>query len=197
VAIITPWAHLPMRVRPTGKVTDEALYDLCSANPDLRIERAADGDLIIMPPTGGETGIRNARIVSQLVAWADSDGTGLAFDSSAGFVLPNTAERAPDAAWLLLERWEALSAEQRRKLVPLCPDFVVELMSPSDGLEEQRAKMDEYIDNGVRLGWLIEPDRRLVHVYRPEQPVEVIDGLDELSAEPELPGFVLDLRRVW
>jgi Uma2 family endonuclease len=197
VAIIASWHHLPMRVRAAAALTDDALYDLCAANPDLRIERTADGELIIMPPTGGETGVRNARITAQLVVWADRDGSGVTFDSSAGFVLPSGAERAPDASWVLNERWNALSPEQRRKLVPLCPDFVLELMSPNDDLEEVREKMAEYIDNGARLGWLVDPDRRRAHVYRPGRAPEVLDGPDELRGDPDLRGLILDLRSIW
>jgi Uma2 family endonuclease len=197
VAIIASWHHLPMRVRSASAVTDDALYELCASNPDLRIERTADGEIIIMPPTGGETGLRNARITAQLVVWADRDGSGVAFDSSAGFVLPNGAERAPDGAWLRKERWDALSKEDRRKFVPLCPDFVLELMSPSDSLEEQQAKMLEYVANGARLGWLVDPDHRQVHVYRPGRQPELRDEPSELQGDPELPGFVLDLRSLW
>ena len=197
VAIIAAWQHLPMRVRPATAITDEALYALCAANPDLRIERDADGELIFIAPTGGETGARNARITAQLVAWADRDGTGVAFDSSAGFVLPNGAERAPDAAWVKTARWQALTDEQRRRLVPLCPDFVVELMSPSDDLADQQAKLAEYVANGAHLGWLIDPGRRQVHIYRPGRPPEVVDAPAELRGEPELPGLCLDFRRIW
>ena len=196
-AIIADWKHLPLRVRLARPMGDDALYDLCAANPDLRIERTADGEILIMPPAGGETGLRNAQITAQLVIWANRDGTGVTFDSSAGFVLPNGAERAPDAAWVAKTRWNALSAEQRKKLVPLCPDFVVELVSPSDVLDEQCAKLDEYVANGARLGWLIDPDRRQVHVYRAGRPPEVLEGPDEVRGDPELPGLVLDLRAVW
>jgi len=177
---------------------DDALYDLCAANPDLRIERTADGEILIMPPTGGETGLRNAQITAQLVIWANRDGTGVTFDSSAGFVLPNGAERAPDAAWVSKSRWNALTTEQRKNLVPLCPDFVVELLSPSDILDEQRAKLDEYMANGARLGWLIDPDRRQVHVYRAGRNVpDVLDDPSELRGDPELPGLILDLGAIW
>jgi Uma2 family endonuclease len=141
-------------VRPAVAIGDDALYDLCAANPDLRIERTADGELLIMSPTGGETGARNARLTAQLVAWADRDATGIVFDSSTGFLLPNGAERAPDAAWIRSTRWDALSPEQRKRLVPLCPDFVLELLSPSDRLEEQQERMREYLANGTVLGWL-------------------------------------------
>ena len=197
VAIIASWHHLPMRVRAAAALTDDALYDLCAANPDLRIERTSDGELIIMPPTGGETGVRNARITAQLVVWADRDGTGVIFDSSAGFVLPNGAERAPEAAWVRSVRWNALTPEQRRKLVPLCPDFVLELMSPNDDLVELQEKMAEYVDNGARLGWLVDPDRRRAQVYRPGRATELLDAPPELHGDPELPGLVLDLRSIW
>lgn len=197
VAIIASWQHLPMRVRPAIAVTDDALYALCVANPGLRIEREADGEILFMAPTGGETGARNARITAQLVAWADRDGTGLVFDSSAGFVLPNGAERAPDAAWLRRERWDGLTDDQRRRLVPLCPEFVLELVSPSDDLVDQQRKMDEYVANGARLGWLIDPEERRVHVYRPGRPPEILDAPSILAGDPELSGLALDLARIW
>jgi Uma2 family endonuclease len=193
VPIVVPARHLPLRLRPTARLSDDALFELCRINRELRIERAADGDILIMAPTGGETGARNFALIGQFHAWVTRDGRGIGFDSSTGFVLPNGAERSPDVAWLRKERWEALTRDQRRKLVPLCPDFVIELVSPSDDLAEQKEKMAEYVANGASLGWLLDLDRRSAYVYRPGAAVEEIAGATTLSGEPLLPGFALDV----
>jgi len=179
------------------KLTDEQFYQLCQANPELRIERTATGKFIIMPPVGGETGNRNGRLTQQLFNWSDEDGTGIAFDSSTGFKLPNGAERSPDAAWVKLEHWNALTPEQKTRFVPLCPDFVVELLSPSDSLSAIQSKMVEYRENGTRLGWLIHRRRRQVEIYRPGAAVEVLQSPATLSGEAVLPGFVLKLQPIW
>src|SRR5262249_4391081 len=152
---------------PARPMTGDELFEFCSANAELQIERSADGEIIIMPPTGAETGRRNAEITAQLVTWAKRDGRGVAFDSSTGFLLPNGAERSPDAAWVARRRWDALTAEERERFAPLCPDFVLELRSPNDALEDMKTKMVEYMACGARLGWLIDPEERRVHVYRP------------------------------
>jgi Uma2 family endonuclease len=183
--------HFPVRVRPASRLSDDDLFELCGRNPELRIERTAEGEIIVMTPTGGETGRRNFLLIAELAAWTARDGTGVGFDSSTGFLLPNGAERAPDAAWLRRERWEALTLEQRRKFVPLCPDFVVELRSPSDSLAELQAKMEEYVACGARLGWLIDVDDKRAWVYRPGRTVETIDGVATLHGDPELPGLSL------
>lgn len=185
--------HLPVRVRPASPISDDELFELSERNRDLRIERTPEGELIVMSPTGGETGRRNFQLIVQLGTWAASDGTGIGFDSSTGFLLPNGAERAPDAAWLRRDRWDALTREQQRKFVPLCPDFVVELASPSNDVGELQAKMAEYLACGARLGWLVDVDERRALVYRPGRPVEVVEDVLVLSADPELPGFILDL----
>lgn len=177
-------------------LTDEAFYRLCQSNPDVKFERTATGELVVMSPTGGETGDRNRRLTQRLGNWTDADNTGLSFDSSTGFKLPNGAERSPDAAWVRLERWEALTLEQRRRFPPLAPDFVVELRSASDDLDTLRVKMQEYIDNGVRLGWLLNPQDQQVEVYRLGQPVEVLQSPQSLSGEGVLPGLTLDLSRI-
>jgi Uma2 family endonuclease len=174
-------------------LSDEELYELSLVNRDLRLERSADGEIIIMPPTGGESGRRNADLGIQLGNWAKRDGSGVVFDSSTGFVLPNGAERSPDAAWIRRERWDALSPEQRERFPPLCPDFVIELRSPTDSLPELCAKMEEYRQCGAQLGWLIDPFERRVYVYRPSAGVLTLDEPETLSAEPVLPGFALDL----
>jgi Uma2 family endonuclease len=152
---------------------------------------------LIMPPTGGQTGSSNAQITIQLGVWANRDGTGVVYDSSTGFRLPNGAVRSPDAAWLPRPRLDQFSAEQRRQFIPICPDFVLELRSPSDKLDDLHAKMREYLAAGARLGWLLDPDARQVHIYRPDTPVERLDEPDSVSGDPILPGFVLDLRQIW
>jgi Uma2 family endonuclease len=189
--------HVTLRIRPAIEMTDDEFFALCQLNRDLRFERTSEGDIIIMPPTGGATGIRNSSITGQLYNWAKRDATGAIFDSSTGFKLPNGADRSPDAAWIPLSRLKKLTAEQKQKFPPICPDFVIELLSPTDTLAVTQAKMDEYIENGAHLGWLIYPEARQVHVYRPRQGVVVLENLAEVSADPELPGFVLDLREIW
>ncbi|CAN5878755.1 Uma2 family endonuclease [soil metagenome] len=186
-----------LRMRPALDVSDDELLLFSGQNKDLRIERTAEGDLEVMPPTGGERGNRNIELTSQLQVWTKQNDTGAAFDSSSGFRLPNGAVRAPDAAWVRSERLSELAAEQKRKFIPLCPDFVIELCSPTDSLAYVQAKMDEYIENGARLGWLIDPDERKVHVYRPDETVRVLENSRENSGDPILPGFTLDLRRIW
>ncbi|MDJ0591239.1 MAG: Uma2 family endonuclease [Pleurocapsa sp. MO_226.B13] len=179
------------------QLTDEQFYQLCINNRDLRIERDANGDLIIMPPTGGQTGNRNGRLIQQLFNWSDRDGTGIAFDSSTGFILPNGANRSPDASWLPLAKWNALTDKEKQRFIPLCPDFAVELLSPSDNLTRTQNKMQEYLDNGMVLGWLINPAQRQVEIYRQGKPVEALDAPNSLSGENVLSGFVLDLRSIW
>jgi len=186
-----------IHLKPAIELTEDQFFALCQLNRDLRLERNAEGDIIVMPPTGGETGNRNAEITGQLVIWTKQDGTGAAFDSSTGFKLPNGADRSPDAAWVQKSRLAVLTQEEKEKFLPLCPDFVIELLSPSDELEEVKAKMDEYIENGARLGWLLEPRSRRVYVYRPGESVIMIENTGQISGEPELPGFVLNLREIW
>jgi len=184
-------------LQPYPEMNDEQFFDFCQRNRDLRIERTAQGEIIIIPPTGGETGNRNAELTGQARNWAKEDGTGKIFDSSTGFKLPNNADRSPDTAWVTRARLAQLSLEQKRKFIPLCPDFVAELRSPSDELEKVKAKMDEYIANGALLGWLIDPETRKVYVYRPNKPVEVLDNPQQVSGDPELPGFVLEMQESW
>ncbi len=177
--------------------TEEEFRELSTKNPELRFERLATGEVTIMPPTGGSTGARNASISGQLWQWNDQFRLGEAFDSSTGFRLPNGANRSPDAAWIALERWEGLTDEERERFVPLCPDFVVELRSPSDELGPLREKMREYIANGAQLGWLIDPQNRQVEIYRPGQAVEILENPATLSGEPTLPQFELKLERIF
>lgn len=178
-------------------LSDEQFYQLCLTNRELRFERNSQGDLVIMSPTGGETSNRNGILILRLGLWAERDGTGIFFDSSGGFKLPNGADRSPGAAWLKRERWESLTPEQQKRFVPLCPDFVIELKSPSDDLKPLREKMQEYQENGARLGWLIDRQTRTVEIYRPGQAVEVLENPASLSGEAVLPEFVLELAPIW
>ena len=186
-----------LRLRPAVELTDDQFFELCQLNRDLRLERTAEGDIIVMPPTGGETGNRNTSITGQLYNWAKKDATGAAFESSTGFKLPNGADRSPDAAWVSRSRLAQLTPEQKQKFLPLCPDFAIELRSPSDRFEDVQAKMEEYIENGARLGWLIDPSTKSVHLYRPGATIELLQGVLSVSGDPELLGFVLDLREIW
>ncbi len=188
---------LTLNVPPTVGLTDEQFYQLCVANEQWQFELTAEGKLIIMPPTGGESGISNAGLTAKLYNWNEQTQLGKVFDSSTEFRLPSGAKRSPDVSWVIRERWEALPREDRKRFPPLCPDFVVELRSESDSLEQLRSKMREYLANGIRLGWLIDPQTPLVEIYRPSQDVETINfSFDEpptLSGEDVLPKFVLDL----
>ncbi len=187
---------------PKGfKVTPKQFDELAASNTDVRMELTAQGELIVMPPTGGTAGRKNARLTTQLTVWADREGSGIAFDSSTEFTLPNGALRSPDAAWVKLERWNALTPEEQDGFPPIAPDFVIELVSPSDlrnqRYEDLQQKMQEYLDNEVRLGWLIEPKTQKVEIYRREQAVEIIHCPKTLSGEDVLPSFVLDLEPIW
>ncbi|MEG4998269.1 Uma2 family endonuclease [Microcoleus sp. B4-D4] len=179
------------------KLTSEQFYQLCESNPDLKLERSANGELIAMPPTGGETGKRNVKLTTQLDLWNEQTELGEVFDSSTGFTLPNKADRSPDASWVEKSRWQALTPEQREKFIPLCPDFVIELVSPSDSLKKTQEKMQEYIENGCRLGWLINRKKREVEIYRLGRSVEILQSPQTLSGEDVLPGFVLNLQKIW
>lgn len=198
-AVATDLGDPPMivKLRPVIEMTDDQLLEFSSLNPDLRIELNAQGELIIMPPTGGNAGQRNAEITMQLGVWAKRDGTGVTFDSSTGFRLPNKAVRSPDAAWVSRSRLTALSAGQRKKFLPLAPDFVIELRSPTDSLRVVQDKMQEYLETGTKLGWLIDPEQKRAYVYKPGEPAEVLEAPATLSGDPALPGFVLDLGEIW
>ncbi|NER31727.1 MAG: Uma2 family endonuclease [Symploca sp. SIO1C4] len=179
-------------------VTQEQFEALSAANRDLRLEHTAQGELIVNPPTGGESGKRNFSLTGQLARWCEeNEDLGEGFDSSTGFRLPNGATRSPDVSWVRLGRWASLTLQQRKGFIPLCPDFVVELRSESDSLPKLQAKMLEYIDNGVKLGWLINPHNRQVEIYRPGRDVEVLENPTNLSGEEVLPGFILNLRRLF
>lgn len=179
------------------RMSDEEFYQFCQLHPDLRIERTSEGDLIIMPPTGGETGRSNFNLSGLFSNWVMADGTGVGFDSSTEFALPNGACRSPDVAWVRNERWEALTAGERKRFPPLCPDFVIELRSDTDRLSTLQAKMQEYIDNGAQLGWLIDPLKKKVWVYRPNAEVECLDNPESVNGDPVLAGLVLPLGRIW
>ncbi|HEY9876941.1 MAG TPA: Uma2 family endonuclease [Leptolyngbyaceae cyanobacterium] len=180
-----------------ASMTQAQFYDFCQANRDLRIERTATGEVVIMPPAFSDTGNRNLKIAQQLANWADEDGTGETFDSSAGFTLPNGATRSPDAAWIKLERWNALTDEQKASFAPICPDFVVELRSASDTLASLQAKMQEYVENGVVLGWLIDRKNRTIYVYRPGKAPVILENPETVSGDPELPKFCLRMAKIW
>lgn len=177
-----------------AKITDEEFLELCRNNADLRMEMSKEGDLIIMPPTGGITSGINFSLVVRLGVWAEKDGTGKGFESNALFVLPNGAKRMPDMSWVKLERWNKLTDEQKKSFPPICPDFVVELRSPSDSIRDLQDKMEEYIQNGAQLGWLIDPIQKKVFVYRPNVSMEELDKPTSISGEPLLKGFKLDLK---
>ena len=188
---------LTLNLNPIIKLTDDQFSQLCQENENIRLERTAKGELIIMSPEGGETSSSNAGLTAQIWIWNQHNKLGKVFDSSGGFKLPNGANRAPDACWVKLERWNALTPEQQKKFPPICPDFVVELMSPSDSLKETQDKMKEYRDNGAVLGWLINRKSRQVEIYRPNQEVEVLESPAAVSGEDVLPGFILNLESIW
>ncbi|MFM5983603.1 MAG: Uma2 family endonuclease [Sphaerospermopsis kisseleviana] len=194
---VTDILPMVLKMQPDIIMTDEQFFDFCQLNRDFRIERNQFGDLLIMSPTGSETDERNFNLTVQLGIWTKKDGTGVGFGSSGGFTLPNGAVRSPDAAWIKKERWEAIPTEQRKKFAPICPDFVVELRSETDSLKTLQEKMEEYIENGVKLAWLIDRKQQKVYIYRPSQPVEELDHPQTLNGEDILPGFVLDLREIW
>lgn len=196
--VITPEPREPFKLNVQGiLLTDEQFELLCRKNPELRLELTAQKELVIMPPTGFETGRRNLRLGRHLDTWSETDDTGVATDSSTLFALPNGAKRSPDAAWVSRARVNTIPEEQREGPLPLCPDFVIELRSPTDRLADLHEKMQEYLDNGVRLGWLIDPFEKRVYIYRPGLPAETLDDPASVSGEPVLPGFVLRVRELW
>ncbi|MBD0306647.1 MAG: Uma2 family endonuclease [Microcoleus sp. T1-bin1] len=188
---------LKLQMSPAIDMTDEQFFAFCQQNRDYRIERNATGEITIMPPTGSETGNRNFDLIVQLGIWTRQNGIGIGFDSSAGFTLPNGAMKSSDAAWIKLEKWQTLTPEQQQKFAPICPDFIIELRSPSDNLQPLKDKLQEYIDNGVSLGWLIDRKNRKVYIYRPNSEVECLDNPATLSGESILPEFVLQLSTIW
>ncbi len=189
---------LVVRIPPSMQMTDDDFFEFCQVNRDLRIERNKYGELVIMPPTGSETGNREGNIFGQLWVWSEQDGTGITFSPSAGFKLSTGAERSPDASWIRLERWNTLSAEQKQRFAPICPDFVVELRSHSDNLKPLQEKMLEYMQEpGFQLGWLIDRKNCQVYIYRPGEEVECLDNPATVSGDRVLPGFVLNMSKIW
>lgn len=186
-----------LRMHPVIDMSEDDFFDFCQLNSEWVIERTADGELEIMSPAGWNSGSINSNITAQLQTWATRDGTGTATDSSAGYRLPNSAVRAPDAAWIRNDRVAMTTPQQQERFLPLCPDFVIELRSPSDSIPVLQGKMEEYQANGARLGWLIDPVGRHLHVYRLGQQPEIHESPDSVGGDPVLPGFVLDLRPVW
>ncbi|MCC3528467.1 MAG: Uma2 family endonuclease [Microcoleus sp. PH2017_22_RUC_O_B] len=186
-----------LRIPPKLQMTDDEFFEFCQINRDLRIERNKSGELLIMPPTGGTKGNRSGSVFGELYIWSRQDGTGICFDSSTGFKL-SMGDKSPDASWIKLERWNALSQEQQDKFAPICPDFVVELRSASDNLKPLQEKMQEYMkEPGVRLGWLIDRKNRRVYIYRPDLPEECLENPATVSGDPVLPGFVLNMSKIW
>ena len=176
---------------------NDEFLQLSRDNQDVQIEMTKDGDLIIMPGTGGLTGRRNSRIIRRLDEWAETNATGVAFDSDTIFCLPNGAKKIPDASWLSIEKWNSLSEEEKDKIVPFAPDFAIELRSRTDSLKDLQEKMQEYIENGTSLGWLIDPATRKIHIYRPNSEVEILENPSEISGEPLLQGFTLNVQEIW
>jgi Uma2 family endonuclease len=187
----------PIRIQPARRMSEEEYYRFCAANPDLRIERTAEGEIEIMPPTGFETSDRNAGLTAQLYNWARRDGRGRALDSNVEYILPSGAARSPDASWVPRSRLAKLTAEQKKKFPPLCPDFVVELRSPSDRLAQVQAKMREWIANGAKLGWLIDPATRSVYIYRPGRTTERLVDPRSVEGDGPVEGFVLEMADIW
>jgi Uma2 family endonuclease len=187
---------LTLNLESITHLTHEQFRELCRDNRDIRLELTAKGELIVMPPTGWESGNRNANLTTDLNIWNRKTNSGMVFDSSTGFILPNGATRSPDAAWVTLERINALNPNPDGFL-PLAPDFVIELRSLSDSLKTLQDKMIEYRDNGVRLGWFLNAKEQAVEIYRPGKEVEVLNSPTSLSGEEVLPDFVLDLKDIW
>ena len=188
---------ITLQIPKSLKFTDDKFVEIVAANKDLRLELSSQGELSIMSPTGGETGDRNLELGGQVWFWNRQNGLGKAFDSSTGFKLPNGATRSPNVSWIKIETWNELTPEQRKRFLPLCPDFVIELVSESDDLADTQAKMREYIANGLRLGWLINPKSQQVEIYRPNQEIEVLQSPTSLSGEDVLLGFILDLQPIF
>ena len=176
-------------------ISDEEFFEMCRQNPDMRLEMTKEGDVIFMPPTGGETSTHNFSLIVRFGIWAEKDGTGIGFESNALFVLPDGAKRSPDMAWIKLERWNQLPAAERKSFPHICPDFVMELRSPTDSLKAVKEKMAEYLENGAQLGWLIDPKQKKVYIYQPDTEVIELDHPASISGEPLLKGFTLDLTR--
>ncbi|HEY7337391.1 MAG TPA: Uma2 family endonuclease [Bryobacteraceae bacterium] len=186
-----------LRWQEEDGVSEAEFEAFCQANPDLRAERTAGGEIVIMAPAGGEGSYRSGTAFAQLLHWAESEGRGVALDASAGFFLPDGSSLSPDAAWVSRERLRRLTPKERKKFLRLCPEFVIEVMSPSDRLKEAKAKMENWIANGAELGWLIDADKRTVYAYRPRHAVKTLRGIQEIAGAGPVQGFVLQLSRIW
>jgi Uma2 family endonuclease len=190
-------AALTINLNSISNLSRSQFRQIANDNPDMKLERNKQGNLIVMAPTGGETGNFNADLNGQLYVWNRISQSGKIFDSSTGFELPEGGDRSPDVAWITLDKWEALTPEQRREFLPLCPDFAVELMSRSDSWIQTQAKMVEYMESGCRLAWLLDPKGKRAAIYRVGKPPELLTAPDSLSGEDVLSGFVLDTRFLW
>lgn len=197
--VALPESESPVKLvlDPEHRLTDDQYFAFCMANSNLRIERTAQGEIVIVPPAGGESDNRSLEVSGQLRDWARKDGRGTAFGSSVEFILSSGAALSPDAAWVSREKIDRLTKEERRKFLRLVPDFVAEVMSPSDRLPTAQAKMEEWIANGVPLGWLIDGDEQTVYVYRMGKPMEKLTGPTSLPGDGPVEGFVLDLTAIW
>jgi Uma2 family endonuclease len=198
--VVRPEKVLPatLKVNPYRRMTDDEYFAFCMANPDVRFERTREGEIIIVPPAGFESDHQNANVVAQLMVWAQRDGSGTVSGPSSEFFLPTGAAYSPDAAWTSKEQVSRLSKDQRRKFPPLCPEFIVEVMSPSDRLRTAQKKMEEWRRAGVQLGWLIQPDKKTVYIYRAGQTgSEARVGITKLAGEGPVKGFKLDLKQIW
>jgi Uma2 family endonuclease len=182
---------------PSMSVVNDQFFEFCQANKELRIERTAQGDCEIMAPTGGTTGWRNSGLNAQLYNWAEREGSGVVFDSSSGFILPNGAIRSPDVSWVKRTRLAVLTSEQKQRFLPLCPDFVIELRSPNDNLKALQDKMQEYIENGASLGWLINTEAKQVLVFQPQKKQFCVENPEVMSANEVLQGFELNMQKIW
>lgn len=192
-----PTEYTPLRIGPAQSLTPDEFFALCASNPGLSMELSSDGEITIMPPAGAESSLYNFDLAGQFHTWVRRDNRGKGFDSSAGFSLPDGSVLSPDLAWIRKERIAGISRAKLKKFPPLCPDFVVEIMSPSDRLSEAQEKMRCWIENGAQLGWLTDPDHRAVHVYRPGMRTRKIVGASEIYGDDPIKGFTLDLTEVW
>lgn len=195
--VALPEIDQPVRLRFERRMTDEELMRFCAANEMVRVERDANGELILMSPSGSGTGQKNSDLIYQLTAWARETNAGVTFDSNAGFTLPDGSMRSPDAALIAWPRWNALTKEEQDGFAPICPEFVIELRSPSDRLGPLQEKMRLWIANGAEVAWLVDPARKTVEVYRPGREAEVLEGGSVVEGDGPVAGFVLELGRVW
>ena len=196
--MVREWTpQLRLDFKRAKRLSDDDFFEFCRDNPDARIEMDKNGDIEVMAPTGTETGIKNLKLSVRFGTWAEKDGTGEAFDSSTGFRLPNGATRSPDLSWMTLEKWNAIPKAKRKKFAPVCPDFVVELRSETDTLAKLQSKMEEYIENGASLGWLIDAGKRKIYVYRPNVETEVLESPKQISGGELLKGFALKMKDIW